>query len=175
MLFPTRGKMRLFLPKVFKTIKDVHCVLDCTEFHVQTSLNYARQGNIYSSYIHANTFKCLIAVTPNGGACFVSDLFEGDIDDVQIFRECGIMKHIRPHDVILADRCFTVQDLLNPLQADVKILSFLKGRSSLSAAEELSTRKNAKARIHVERFNEHAKSFRLVGRKIPLSLASLAT
>ena len=173
-MFPTRGKMRHFLPKVFKTM-DVRCVVDCTEFHVQTSRNYARQGNTYSSYKHANTFKCLIAVTPNGGACFVSDLFEGDIDDVQIFRECGIMKHIRPHDVILADRGFTVQDLLNPLQADIKIPSFLKGRSSLSAAEELSTRKNAKARIHVERFNERVKSFRLVGRKIPLSLAPLAT
>ena len=60
---------------------------------------------------------------------------------MQIFRECGIMKHIRPHDVILADRGFTVQDLLNPLQADIKIPSFLKGRSSLSAAEELSTQK----------------------------------
>ena len=108
--------MRHFLPKVFKTMKDVRCVVDCTEFHVQTSRNYARQGNTYSSYKHANTFKCLIAVTPNGGACFVSDLFEGDIDDVQIFRECGIMKHIRPHDVILAERGFTVQDLLNLLQ-----------------------------------------------------------
>ena len=63
--------------------------------------------------------------------------------------------------MILADRGFTVQDLLNPLQADIKIPSFLKGRSSLSAAEELSTRKNAKARIHVERFNERVKSFRL--------------
>ena len=105
----------------------------------------------------------------------MSDLFEGDIDDVQIFRECGIMKHIRPHDVILADRGFTVQDLLNPLQADIKIPSFLKGRSSLSAAEELSTRKNWKKRIHVEQFNERVKSFPLVGRKIPLSLAPLST
>ena len=120
-MFPTRGKMRHFLPKVFKTMKDVQCFVDCTEFHVQTLRNYARQGNTYSSYKHANTFKCLIAVTPNDGACFVSDLFEGDNDDVQIFRECGIMKHIRPHDVILADRGFTVQDLLNPLQADIKI------------------------------------------------------
>ena len=101
-----------------------------------------------------------------------SDLFEGDIDDVQIFKECGIMKHIRPHDVILADREFTVEDLLNPLQADAKIPSFLKGRSSLSVAEELSTCKIAEARIHVEWFNEQ---FQIVGKKIPLSLALLAT
>ena len=171
-MFPTRGKLRRFLPKVFKTLKDIRCVIDCTEFRVETSRNYVKQGNTYSAYKHTNTFKCLIAVTPNGGASFVSDLFEGDIDDIQIFQECGIMKHIRLHDVIPADRGLTVQDLLNPLQADVRILSFLKGRISLSAAEELST---CKARIHVERFNERVKQFRIVGKKILLSLAPLAT
>ena len=35
--------MRHFLRKVFKTMKDVRCVVDCTEFHVQTSRNYARK------------------------------------------------------------------------------------------------------------------------------------
>ena len=40
-------------------------------------------------------------------------------------------------------------------------------------AEELSTRKIAKARIHVERLNQRLKQFKLVGRTIPLSLAPL--
>ncbi|CAH3175502.1 unnamed protein product [Porites lobata] len=121
---------------------------------VECSRNFARQGNTFSSYKHTNTFKCLIAVTPNGGACFASDLFEGDIDDIQIFRDCGIMKYLEPYDVVLADRGFTVRELLNPLQVELRIPSFLKGRGSLSAAEELETRQIAKARIHVERFNE---------------------
>ena len=65
-------------------------------------------------------------MTPNGGACFVSDLFEGDISDVQIFEESGIFKHIEPYDVILADRGFTVQHLVNPLLAQINIPDFLK-------------------------------------------------
>ena len=56
-----------------------------------------------------------------------------------------------------------------------KIPSFLKGRKTLSAAEEMETRRIAKARIHVERFNECLKQFKLVGRKKPLSLVPLAT
>ena len=76
----------------------------------------------------------------------------------------------------LADRGFTVRELLNPLQVELQIPSFLKGRKSLSAAEELETRRIAKARnIHVERFNERLKQFKLAGRKIPLTLAPLAT
>jgi len=97
------------------------------------------------------------------------------IPDAEILEESGILKHIEPHDVILADRGFTVQHLLNPLLAQINIPAFLKGRKSLSVAEELSTRKIAKARIHVERFNQRLKQFKLVGRTIPLSLAPLAT
>ena len=97
-MFPRRAQLRRFLPKVFKTVRKIRCIVDCTEFRVECSRNFARQGNTFSSYKHTNTFKCLIAVTPNGGACFVSDLFEGDADDVQIFRECGIMKYPEPFD-----------------------------------------------------------------------------
>ena len=57
----------------------------------------------------------------------------------------------------------------------MKIPAFLKGRDHLTVAEELETRKIAKARIHVERFNQCLKQFALVGRKIPLSLSPLAT
>ena len=174
-MFPSKELLKRYHPKVFKSMPRVRCSVDCTEFRVQTSRNFARQGNTFSAYKHGNTFKCLIAVTPNGGACFVSDLFEGDISDVQIFEESGILKHIEPYDVILADRGFTVQHLVNPLLAQINIPDFLKGRKSLSVAEKLSTRKMAKARIHVERFNQRLKQFKLVGRTIPLSLAPLAT
>lgn len=174
-MFPKRALLRRFLPKVFKTMKNIRCIVDCTEFRVECSRNFTRQGNTFSAYKHTNTFKCLFAVTPNGGACFVSDLFEGDIDDVAIFTESGILQHLYPNDLVLADRGFTVRELLNPIQVELKIPAFLKGRGSLSAAEELETRRIAKARIHVERFNERLKQFKLIGRKIPLSLAPLAT
>ena len=52
-------------------MKNVCCIVDFTPFRVECSHNFARQGKTYSSYKHANMFKCLIAVTPNGGACFV--------------------------------------------------------------------------------------------------------
>lgn len=72
------------------------------------------------------------------------------------------MKHLKPYDLVLADHGFTLCELLNPLQVE------LKGRKSLSAAEELETHRIAKARIHVERFNERLKQFKLVGGKMPL-------
>ena len=63
--------------------------------------------------------KCLIAVTPTDGACFVSDLFEGITDDVRIFEESGILNYINPSDSILVDKGFTVQELLLPKEAKI--------------------------------------------------------
>ena len=65
------------------------------------------------------------------------------------------MRHLKPYDLLLAYRGFPARKLLNHLQIELKILAFLKGRKSLSAAKELETRRNVKARIHVKYFNEH--------------------
>ena len=75
-MLPSKETLKLSLPKVFKPFKNVRCSIDCTEFFCQTPRNYAHQGNVYLSYKHHTTFKALIAVTPKGAACFVSDLYE---------------------------------------------------------------------------------------------------
>lgn len=94
---------------------------------------------------------------------------------IAIFKESGILKHLEPGNLVMAERGFTVRELLNPRQVQLMIPAFLKGRKSLTAAEELETCRIAKARIHVERFNERLEQFRLVSRKLPLSLAPLGT
>ena len=164
-MFPSRAIMLRYLPRVFKTIKKIRCIVDCTEFSVETSQKFARQGNTYILPISTHAFKCLIAITPNGGACFVSDLHEGDIDDVQLFKKCGILKHINSGDIVMANCRFTVQHLLNPLHAQLKIPSFLKGRANHSAAGEIKTRKIGKAQIQVEQFNDTLSSFVSSGEK----------
>ena len=60
--------------------------------------------------------KCLIAINPNGAACFVSDLFEGSISDVDIFEHCGVLQHANLKDSFLVDKGFTVQHLPYPLK-----------------------------------------------------------
>ena len=141
----------------------------------QTPTNYAQQGNVYSSYKHHTTFKALIAVTPRGAACFVSDLYEGSIDDVEVTKKCGILDHIQAGDILLVDKGFKIQDLLYSKQASIKIPAFLGKRTKLTKGEEMDTKRIAKARIHVERFNERLKKFLLIGKTIPLSLVPLAS
>ena len=118
------------------------------------------------------TMKCLIAVNPNGAA-FVSDL--GSISDVDIFEQCGILQHVNLKDSFLVDKGFTVQHLLLPKQATIFIPPFLGKREKFTKEEVMLTKRIAKARIHIERFNERLKKFRLLDRTIPLSLVPLAS
>ena len=171
-MFPTRDQMRGSLPKVFKTLKNIRCMWTAQSFvskcHVispnkDTYLRISTQTHL-NAWLVYTTWRCLFCLRSIWRRHWWC----------QIFEDSGIMKHIRPNDW-LCSRGFTVQHLLNPLQATVKIPSFLKGREHLTVVEELSMRKIAKARIHVERFNQRLKQFALVGRKIPLSLSPLAT
>ena len=89
----------------------------CTEFFCEVPRNYAQQGKIYFAYKHHTSMKCLIAVNPNGAACLISHLYEGSIDDITLFSQCGILNYINTGDSLLVDKGFTVQDLLTPHQA----------------------------------------------------------
>lgn len=172
-MFPERQAFRKTLPKVFKPFKNIRASIDCTEFKCEMPRNYSQQGNMYSSYKSHCTMKCLIAVNPNGAACFISDLFEGSISDVDIFQKSGIMEHINPQDAFLVDKGFTVQHLLLSKQATIFIPPFLGKRERFTKEEVMLTKQIAKARIHVERFNERLKRFRLLSRVIPLSLTPI--
>ncbi|XP_057305441.1 uncharacterized protein LOC130642372 [Hydractinia symbiolongicarpus] len=171
-MFPERQVFKQFMPKVFKKFKNIRASIDCTEFFCEVPRDYGCQGNMYSSYKHHTTMKCLIAVNLNGAACFVSDLYEGSVDDVRIFKTCGLFN---PGDSFLVDKGFTVQDVLLSKQATIFIPPFLGKRDSLTKKEIMLTKRIAKAGIHVERFNERLKKFRLTCGTIPLVLSPMAS
>ena len=60
------------LPKHFgnKLLRKVTAVIDCTEIFVESSTNYRQQGNLFSTYKHHTTAKCLIGVSPSDACTF---------------------------------------------------------------------------------------------------------
>ena len=101
------------------------------------------------------------------------DLYEGSIDDVAIFEQCGILSYINPGDSLSVDKGFTIQDLLLPKGATIHLPAFSGKRNSLTKEELIATKRIAVARIHVERFNERLKTFRLIDRTIPQTLSPI--
>ena len=67
-------------------------------------MHFKRQGNLYPSYKHHSTYKCLVGVAPNGCVMFASDAFEGSMSDNEIVKQSGFLEYLQPGDMILADR-----------------------------------------------------------------------
>ena len=158
------------LPKCFKKYKNIRCIIDCTEVQVQVPGNFQAQGNQYSSYKGYTSYKFLVAVAPNGAIVFVSDAFEGSISDNEIVKQSGFLNFLELGDVIMADRGFLVDDLLNERQVQIIRPPFLGTRDKFAPQEEALTKDIAKHRIHVERSIERMKKFKILKHVIPFQL-----
>lgn len=171
LMFATRDITKENMPRCFKRFKNLRLIIDATEFVVQSPTNFQQQGNMYSKYKAKTTFKVLIGIAPQGACAFVSDAFEGSISDRELTIQSGLLEKINPGDLIMADRGFTIKDILQEKGADLNIPPFLAGRDKFTAQEELETKRIAKGRIHVERFIEKLKKYRIFQKTIPLSVA----
>lgn len=163
-MFAKREVVTQNLPTSFRNPLLRHCrvVIDCTEIFVESSSDFRQTGNLYSSYKSHTTGKVLIGVSPSGACMFVSDVFEGSISDKQICIQSKFISYIEEGDCVLADRGFLIEDLLVEKGAKLVIPSFLKQRGSFPLEETQESKMIARARIHVERFNERMKNYKIL-------------
>ena len=74
---------------------------------------------------------------------------------------------------IVADRGFTVKEMLKELNIELNISPFLQGLQQLPSEEVEMRSKIASLRIHVERAIGHIKTFSILKETIPISMARL--
>ena len=101
--------------------------------------------------INTITLKVLIGIAPHGVVSFVSDTWGGRVSDKYLTDHYGILNHLLPGDVVLADRGFNIAESIGIMQAKLHIPSFTKGKYQLSALEVEDTHSIANVLIHVER------------------------
>jgi hypothetical protein len=163
------------LPSVFQNslLKKTRIVIDWTEIFTESSRNYKQQGNIYSSYKSHATAKVLIGVAPSGACMFVSEVYEGCISDREIVKQSRMVDYLEEGDLVLADKGFTIEDLCAKKNATLLIPPFLSGNKKLTKQQTVITKLIAKSRIHVERFNERLKKWRLLSGIVPIHVFPL--
>lgn len=129
----------------------VVAVIDCFEVFIDRPSNLQARAETWSNYKHHNTVKFLIGITPQGAISFISKAWGGRTSDKFITENCGFLDKISAGDLVLADRGFDLSDSMALLSAYIKVPAFLKGKSQLTMADVIETRKIANVRIHVER------------------------
>ena len=150
--WPRREELQLTMPVEFKKhFKRCVAIIDCFEVFCERPKSLKARSLTWSNYKHHNTVKFLIAITPQGAISFVSKGWGGRASDQHITENCGILGHLLPGDVILADHGFNVEEAYGLYCAEVKILPFTKGKKQLSKVEVDTARQLSRVRIHVER------------------------
>ena len=141
-------------------------------FYCEAPTSLELKGNMYSDYKGRETYKALVGITPSGSISFVSQLYYGSLSDREIVERSGLLhpKMYNEGDEIMADKGFNIRDLTDKVGVQLNLPIFLGSRSQFEANETIINQKIASSRIHVERFINKVKKFRLLDRTIPLSL-----
>lgn len=161
---PSRTKIQRCMPACFDAFSACRLVIDSTEMRCQSPSHLAEQKASYSSYKHFPSVKITIGVLPNGSAVACSPCYPGSTSDKAIIKHSNFFKDLKPGDLVLADKGFTVYEDLPP-GVSLNIPPFLT-RKQFTPSEVWETRSIAKARIHIERFNSRLKNYRIT-RLIP--------
>lgn len=124
--WPERDELWLTMPMCFRFAfgKKTTIIIDCFEVFIERPSNLLARAQTFSNYKHHNTVKFLIGITPQGSVCFVSNAWGGRTSDKHLTDHCGILKNLKPGDLVMADRGFTIQDSLSVYQAQLAIPAF---------------------------------------------------
>ncbi|CAI5689183.1 unnamed protein product [Oreochromis niloticus] len=160
------------MPEAFKkNFPNATCIIDCSETLLQKPRNLGSRGESYSHYYSHNTVKYLVAVAPCGLIMFVSAAYGGRCSDKFITMDSGILTYLKPGDEVMADRGFTIKDLLFERKVRLVIPAFTKKRRQLTEEQVTYTRRIANVRIHVERAIRRLKVYKILSQIVPLSMA----
>ena len=126
-------------------------LLTVFEIFIERPSNLLARAQTFSNYKHHNTVKVLIAITHQGSICFTSNAWGGRTSDKYLTGKCGLLNHLKPGDLVMADRGFIIQESVALYQAQLAIPAFTRGKNQLDPLDVERTRGSANVRIHVER------------------------
>ena len=121
-LWPSKQLVQDTMPDVFKErYPNTRVIIDCTEIRCEMPGSLLLNGKLFSSYKNHTTLKGLIGIAPSGAITFISQLYTGSISDREIVIRSGFLDQaFVGGDTIMADKGFTIQDIL-PLGTTLNI------------------------------------------------------
>ena len=108
-IWPSRDQVNAKMPASFGEYPSTRVIIDATDIFIEQPSSPLAQQQTFSLYKNHNT---LIGITPSGVISFVSRLCGGSVSDLVLTVKSGILDLLEPGDSVMADKGFTIGDLL---------------------------------------------------------------
>ena len=155
-IWPQRSELHTSMPLSFrKKFPNCISIIDGFEIFCDRHKDLRDRATTYSSYKSHNTAKFVISITPQGTISFISRGFGGRTSDVEIVKQSGYLEHLDTGDEVMADKGFTIADLVGVQGAKLILPAFLGKQDQLTQSEVDQSREISNHRIHVERVIGH--------------------
>ncbi|XP_063295473.1 uncharacterized protein LOC134582758 [Pelobates fuscus] len=106
-------------------------ILHCAEVKVQTSNTENTTSPLYTYYNSQTTCKGLLGIAPHGAVIFISPLYSGSASIRDITKSSGILDLLEPDDLVITDKDFLIQDLVESAGANLVILPIIATTTSV--------------------------------------------
>lgn len=162
-IWPSQSLVKHFSPNSFRrNYPNTRVIIDGTECPIKKPKNPTSQQATFSTYKNRNTIKVLVGATPGGLVSFVSEAYGGSTSDRQIVERSSLVNMCSPHDSIMADKGFNVQDIFAPHDIHINIPTFFKKKNRISNQTVIRDRKISSKRVHIERLIGLARTFKIL-------------
>lgn len=151
--WPGNELLDYYSPQKFKKVfsRSITSIIDCFEIFSEKPSAKDAMLKMFSNYKQHHTTKLLISITPFGTISYISKPYTGRTSDKQITESSGYLEKIKPDDLILADRGFSIQKLVHDRKADLQVPDSSNRKRQLSSIAVERTRALASVRNEVER------------------------
>ena len=124
--------VKTYMPESFNDYPNTRIIIDATEFYIKQQFSLLSQACTFSSYKNRNTVKVL---TPSGVISFVSEAYEWSISAHKLVEVSELLENWE----IMADKGFTIEDLLIPYGVRLSMPSFIQSNTQMAASDVFLT------------------------------------
>ncbi|XP_075470481.1 uncharacterized protein LOC142502819 [Ascaphus truei] len=125
------------VPDCFKaSYPRARVIMHCAEIKVQTATSQDLTSQLYTYYHSQTTFKGLLGIAPHGAVIFISPLYAGCATKRDIAKSSGILELLEPGDLVITDKDFLIQDLVEAADGFLVIPPIITTAASPEEGEE---------------------------------------
>ncbi|XP_055070679.2 uncharacterized protein [Misgurnus anguillicaudatus] len=122
--WPSRVELRKNLPASLRsTYPDCAVIIDCFRVSLEKEDINQQVDSMPTQSALVNELKYVIGVAPQGVVMFVSSGSPGHVTDKSLVESSGLLFKLLPGDVVLAERDFDIDDLVDARKAKFEITS----------------------------------------------------